>query len=298
MKKIALFIVSLCLFCNIFFINSYASSSREFFEQGVRMLQQGKHQEAVGYFTQSIQLDPGNAKTFKNRGVSYMKLKKNDLAIEDFEKAAAINPELKGLYSNLGAAWYQKKNFQKAVFYYDKEISLDTSQYIFYFNRALANASLKNYAKAIEDLSFTLELKPDFYWGLCFKGDMLVKTGKLSEAKENYAKALEKHPEKKYAQQQLDNLQTINKSKNNIGGKFYTVQVGAFLVQTNAEKMVKRLLDQGYDTWLFEFKKSDGTILHIVRVGKFADKKEAQKILESIKNRLGINAIIKLSDKV
>ena len=69
-------------------------------------------------------------------------------------------------------------------------------------------------------------------------------------------------------------------------------------MKANVEKMIKRLSSEGYEARIFEFKKRDGKILHIIRVGKFADQKEAQKILESIKNKLGINAIIRHVGKV
>lgn len=268
------------------------------FQQGVEMLQQNRHQEAVELFTLSIQLSPDNAKAYKNRGVAYMKQKKYDLAIEDFENAIDINPDLKGLYSNLGVVWYNKNNFEKAIFYYDKEILQNSSNHLFYFNRALAKAGLKDYEKAIEDLSFALKIKPDFYHGLCFKGDMLVKAGQLNDAKKNYEKALESNPEKNYAQKQLNNLKKITKSKDVLLKKLYTVQLGAFLVKSNAEKIIKKLSDKGYNVRLFESNTSDDKILHIVRAGKFTNKKEAQKLKKSIKDRMNINGIIKIAGKL
>ena len=43
---------------------------------------------------------------------------------------------------------------------------------------------------------------------------------------------------------------------------------------------------------------SGGKILHIIRAGKYTDQKETKKILESIKNRLDIDAIIQQAGKV
>ena len=294
MKKIIFLVICIFFLCNI----TYAASEKEMFQQGVEMLQQNKYQEAVELFTLSIHLSPDNAKAYKNRGVAYMKQKKYDLAIKDFEKAIDINPGLQGLYSNLGAVWYTKNNFKKAIFYYDKEILQNSSNHLFYFNRALAKAELKDFEKAIEDLASSLKINPDFYHGLCFKGDLLVKTGQLNDAKENYEKALEKNPEKKYARTQLNNLKKITKTKEVIAKKLYTVQVGAFLVKNNADKIIKRLSNKGYNARVFKSKTSDDKTLHIVRSGKFANKKEAQKLKKSIKDRMNINGIIKIAGKL
>ena len=66
------------------------------------------------------------------------------------------------------------------------------------------------------------------------------------------------------------------------GGKYY-VQVGSFASTQNAEKLVKRLKDQGYAGSRQMRTESGGKVLYRVQAGSFPDKAAADAALKSLK---------------
>ncbi|MDP3150296.1 MAG: SPOR domain-containing protein [Ignavibacteria bacterium] len=71
----------------------------------------------------------------------------------------------------------------------------------------------------------------------------------------------------------------------------FTIQVGAFSNSKNAEALKTDLEDSGYEVELVE-KNVAGTIFNVVYLGKFEDKKSAEKILEKVNNDFQLNGRI------
>ncbi|MCK5695738.1 MAG: tetratricopeptide repeat protein [Desulfobacula sp.] len=207
MKKI-IFLIFVSL---IFYTIVIAESQKELFDKGVLFFKQGQHQQAIEIFSKLIEIAPGNAEAYKNRGVSYMKQEKFDLAIEDFEKAKELFPELKGLYSNLGVAWYYKKEYEKPI--ENDEIGMAPENHVAYFNRALCLAELDKNKEALDDLSKTLSLKPDFYWAICYKADLLALEGEDIRAIETYEEAIKRDSNNTYATEKLVQLKQKTKKE-------------------------------------------------------------------------------------
>ena len=274
MKKIIFLVaLSICIYSFVF-----AQSKKELFDNGVEFLTLEKYQEAIDRFTMFIKLDLGNAYVYKNRGVAFMKLKKYDLAIQDFEKGKSILPNLKGIHSNLGVAWYCKKEYEKAIENYSVELNRNAKEYYLFFNRALCYAELEKNEKALEDVSKTLELKPDFNLALSFKEVILMRlkrTGEnekhLSELDQESKKAPEKASAKSSAKLAL--------------------QVGAFQNKEFARKLEKKLALNGYDSRVLILKGAKGMTWHLVRVGSFSNSVETKPLLLSLKEKMSLNAI-------
>ncbi|WDP86453.1 MAG: SPOR domain-containing protein [Desulfobacter sp.] len=93
----------------------------------------------------------------------------------------------------------------------------------------------------------------------------------MSQAATAYEKAISLEPDQAYAKTRLAQLKKIkqNKSKQSVTSKkssvqpvrdhggAYEIQMGAFQVRKNAEKMVKDLADKGYSARIFEIERSD-----------------------------------------
>ncbi|MCP4023635.1 MAG: tetratricopeptide repeat protein [Desulfobacteraceae bacterium] len=183
------------------------------FEKGVSLFKQGKVPESIVEFTRLIELSPQDPNAYKNRGVSYMQIQEFDLAIKDFEMVLDLIPSHAGIYSNIGVAWYYKKNYKNAINSYDKEIEISPKNPVVYFNRALSKVELGEIEEAINDLTKALELKPDFYWALCYKGDLLSKIGSHGLAYDTYEKAILVDADKSYANAKLEKLNQILSSQ-------------------------------------------------------------------------------------
>lgn len=302
MKKIIVFIL-LSVFCHTL---CFAETEKELFDSGVLFFKQGRYQDAVDKFSHLIEIAPENADAFKNRGVSYMKQEKFDLAIADFEKAKELFPELKGLYSNLGVAWYYKKEYEKAIQNYDMEIEMAPENYIAHFNRALCLAELHRDPDALDALSKALDLKPDFYWALCYKGDLLARSGDVAKAVESYETAIRKDPETTYAKEKLTLLKEKNKGtapeqktslsvvQNHVSATL-SLQTGAFLNRPNADKIKAKLIEKGFDADILILKDSKGREWYLVRSGSYPSSNEAKKAAAVLKETIGIESAIRPS---
>lgn len=297
------------IFLIFVFLISYtmvmAETQKELFEKGVLFFKQNQYQQAIETFSKLIETAPGNADAYKNRGVSYMKQKEFDLAIEDFEKAKDLFPELKGLYSNLGVAWYYKKEYEKAIENYEIEIGMAPENPVVYFNRALCLAELDKNKEALDDLSKTLSLKPDFYWAICYKADLLARQGEDIRAVETYEEAIEQDPTNPYATEKLVQLkQKIKEEEDSALSKnkpetikgpsnSYALQAGAFLNPANADKMNARLTQNGFDSRILMLQDSRDRTWYLVRSGKYTNRDGAQKACLAIKQALGIKTLIR-----
>nr|NJM03128.1 tetratricopeptide repeat protein [Desulfobacula sp.] len=279
----------------------FAETEKDLFDAGVLLFKQGQYQESLDKFSRLIEIAPGNADAYKNRGVCYMKQEKYDLAIADFETAKGLFPELKGLYSNLGVAWYYKKEYEKAIQNYDVELEMTPDNYVAHFNRALCLAELHRDPEALDALARTLDLNPDFYWALCYKGDLLARSGETAKAVESYETAVQKDPNNTYAKEKLALLK--EKKPEMIGSEAkaappeahtnpeasLSIQAGAFLNRPNADKVKTKLTENGFDADILILKDSKGRDWFLVRSGRYASSKEAKKPTLAIKENWAWN---------
>ncbi|HIK58805.1 MAG TPA: SPOR domain-containing protein [Nitrospinaceae bacterium] len=79
--------------------------------------------------------------------------------------------------------------------------------------------------------------------------------------------------------QKKNNLGKPIKSNPTASVTLYTVQVGAYKTKTYAQKLVKKLIDKGYDAFLTHNK------IYQVRVAKFKLKEDASKLAQVIQEK-------------
>jgi len=293
-------ILSVLLLFLLFYTSINAETKKEIFDSGVQLFKQGDYQKAIDRFTDLITISPNNADAYKNRGVSYMKVDQFDLAIKDFEKAKDIFPELKGLYSNLGVAWYYKKDYEKAIENYNIEIQMAPENSVAYFNRALCLSELNKNKEALDDLTRTLEIKPDFYWAICYKGDLLAKQGNTEEAIKAYKEAISQNVEDTYATEKLSRLQgnkmVSPKKETAVQKGTYSLQAGAFLNLNNAKKMKKNLAAKGFDSDILVLKDSKDRTWHLVRSGTYKTETEANNARSILNQKMKLKSVVRPSD--
>ncbi len=82
-------------------------TAQDFFDLGKNNYQSQNFQEAIGYFTKAISLNPDDDIAYFNRGVSYNNLEKYSEAIADFTQAISLKPYFYEAYVNRGKI-YQK----------------------------------------------------------------------------------------------------------------------------------------------------------------------------------------------
>lgn len=74
---------------------------------------------------------------------------------------------------------------------------------------------------------------------------------------------------------------------------YYRVQVGAFSVKANAEKLQAELKEKGYDDCYIQYAEVNGRLYHRVQVGSFSVRENADKLMETLKAE-GYDAFIQI----
>ena len=98
----------------------------------------------------------------------------------------------------------------EALSHYHAAVDGDPRNYLTYFRRATVYLALGKSKSALPDLSKVIELKPDFTAARLQRGNVLLKQGRLPEAREDYETVLKKEPANEEAIQQLQLLAPIH----------------------------------------------------------------------------------------
>lgn len=127
------------------------------------------------------------------------------------------------------------------------------------------------------------------------------RVGSSTEAEASIQKLYSKYPSSAYIttgyiqQERLtpDNY-TFNKETPRMQGQEYAIQIGAFSIRENAEKLKKRLSADGYNTNIYENFLDGKNILYLVWVGAFNTAEETRPILQEIKKRYNIEGVLRM----
>ena len=109
-----LFIIVL-IFISIFPIGCKNYGAKKHYDLGKQLREQGKNEEAIKEFKESIKLNPNNPKAYYRIGQTYLKLEKYDDAIDYFEQSLKIDPSRGDSYKNLAKAYIAKGEKDKAL---------------------------------------------------------------------------------------------------------------------------------------------------------------------------------------
>jgi tetratricopeptide (TPR) repeat protein len=113
---------------------------------GTTLFDQGKFQESIDQYSESIRVAPDDYDAYYNRGSVYAKLGQYQLALEDFSKAISLKPrkEINIFYNNRGFAYLKLGQYQLAIDDFNKAIDLKPDDADIYNNRASCYLILGN----------------------------------------------------------------------------------------------------------------------------------------------------------
>lgn len=162
---------------------------------GDDLVDQGKYDEALGYYAQAIALEPRQAMAWAGRGVALNYLGRYVEAKVALEEAIAISP-------GYAKAWYQKGialsglgQYEDAIIAYDKALEIYPEYgYLAYYGEANALSGLGRYTEAIPLYEKALSLEPRYAEPWAKKGDALAATGDYKGAVTAYDKSLSIDP--------------------------------------------------------------------------------------------------------
>jgi len=82
--------------------NKFSAEVRTYFENGVKLSDQGMHAEAIAEFNKALEKVPDLAVVIARVADSYMKLGKNEEALANYKKAIELAPNDPVLHTNMG----------------------------------------------------------------------------------------------------------------------------------------------------------------------------------------------------
>ncbi|PJF16756.1 hypothetical protein PSACC_03451 [Paramicrosporidium saccamoebae] len=119
-----------------------------------------------------------------------------------------------------GNTAFSAGKYAESIEQFSAALDMDPTNHILWSNRSASYASLRNYEAALTDAERAVSLKQDWPKGYGRRGAALLGLGRLSEAKEAYARAVELDPENI---QLKKGLETVERMEAELGDQFKPV---------------------------------------------------------------------------
>jgi len=126
----------------------------------------------------------------------YSDQKQYDKAEEVLKKLTSLGFSSRGYYA-LGSLYYQKGDIDKAVDYWKRSVEMGSKYLPAYFNLSVVCYNKNELTKALEYINRALRQDMDSY--RYFKGKILLKMDKVSQAKEEFSKVMHVFKDSEYA---------------------------------------------------------------------------------------------------
>ncbi len=127
------------------------------------------------------------------------------------------------------------------------------------------------------------------------------RVGTSTEAEASFQKLFSKYPSSPYIttgyiqQERLgQNSYAYNKEQPRMQGQEFAIQIGAFSIKKNADKLKKRFSLAGYDANLYENFIDGKNLLYLVWIGAFKTAEDAQPTLQEIKKKYNIEGVLRM----
>ena len=171
-----------------------------------------------------------------------------------------------------------------------------------------------NNEKALKDLTVKekkfkpVKVKIDFYRELSREGeikideDLVKKTEKLPvktpniKGERKHSKLYEIDSAEK-TEKRIKNIEVLKKQsepekRDFLPKVFFTIQVAALKENRDAAELAGKLKKEGFPAYNISGKSDDGSLWHRVRIGKFSQKEEAEKMKQELLKKLNINGLL------
>jgi tetratricopeptide (TPR) repeat protein len=146
-------------------VQAAGQTSNDFVQRGLASKAQGKYDEAIADFTESIRLAPDNSSAFHDRGSCWFAKGQYDAAIADYNEAIRLDPNDAGTYGPRGTTWEAKGRFDLALADFNEDIRLDPGNSPAYDARGDYWKRQGFYDRALADYNAALAYEPYYAWG-------------------------------------------------------------------------------------------------------------------------------------
>jgi hypothetical protein len=119
-------------------------------------------------------------------------------------------------------------------------------------------------------------------------------TGNYAEAEQNFNRIKSEYPKSTYiTSNYLHNVRFSEPPQTEHGGNEYAVQIGAFSLKENAEKLYGRFRNEGYKVDIYENLLDGKNLLYLVWIGSYTTLEDAQRIQAELKKKYNYESVIR-----
>jgi tetratricopeptide (TPR) repeat protein len=171
--------------------------AKEAFRRGFSLYEQGKLDEAIKAYTETIEKGAGTTyepAAYHNRGIAYFTKTQYDEAIADYTKAIELNPKKAQFYYSRGNARSHMGQYDAAISDYSKALRLDPKYVDAYFNRGNAYLDKAQYDRAVVNFTNAIKIRPEYEVVYNNRGLAHWLKGQYEAAIADYTKAIQLKP--------------------------------------------------------------------------------------------------------
>jgi protein O-mannosyl-transferase len=162
---------------------------------GLFALQQGRMDEATGYFANALKVNPDYAPALNNLGALLFRKGLVDDAEACIQKSIQLNPHDASAHFNLGQVRVARRKFDVAIGNFETALQLAPDYFEARYNLAVVLIQLNRLDDAVQQLRLITRQKPDDAKVLSNLGSALAMKGELDEAIACFRKAIHFSPE-------------------------------------------------------------------------------------------------------
>jgi predicted O-linked N-acetylglucosamine transferase (SPINDLY family) len=160
----------------------------------VSLMQQSRHEEALGPLARVLEHEPRSAGTHLNLGSALTQLGRHAEAIPHFRKAAELEPQLSQAHNNLGHAFREVGRFDESIESYRRALQIAPNDFEVHNNLGAVLAAVGRHGQAVGSYRTALAVNPDYVPALNNLGVALDELDCHAEAIECFQKAVVRDP--------------------------------------------------------------------------------------------------------
>ncbi|MFA5794352.1 MAG: tetratricopeptide repeat protein [Candidatus Brocadiia bacterium] len=170
-------------------------SAGGYYARGDMERERGNYEQAIKYFSKSLELKPDSYYTCYMRGYSYSSIGDYAKALEDYSQSVKLDPGYAGAYDARASVYHRLGLDEQALADLDTAIKIKPSvAYLSYVNRAEIYRSKKDLPGALEDIDRALKIKPDYAEAYNIRGLVRTDMFNYQEAIDDYTEAIRLDP--------------------------------------------------------------------------------------------------------
>lgn len=127
---------------------------------GLLLANQGKTAEAIAQYDEALKSNPRNATVYFNRGVVLLNQEKLEPALESFEEAIRLDPQYTKAHLNAGVILARTQQLPEAIEHFQQAIRLEPASAETHANLGQALAASKRYREAEQEFETADRIQP------------------------------------------------------------------------------------------------------------------------------------------